>query len=236
VVVAGAARASVVAVVAFAAAVAAAAVAAAVIAVAAVAVVAAAAAVAAVLRFAGRPDCRGHRGRLAAPMSRALRGVMLLCRVGGLTALRGHSDWRGHEGIDPLRGRQAGRGRPDRSVDLARRQKAVVPRHPGPRRPLCAPSHTAGLDQQADGLARQPHRKVCDWRSGWRLRPDRAQDHRGHLMGRLRGRSRLGGHRCTGRWRGDRCSIGQMLSRLLGLDNGRGLQTADVRHLQEPHA
>ena len=72
-------------------------------------------------------------------------------------------------GDDPLRERQAGRGHPDRGVDPALRREAVVPRHPGDRRALCAQGPAGGLDHQADGVARQSDRQIRDRRPGWRL-------------------------------------------------------------------
>ena len=48
----------------------------------------------------------------------------------------------------------------------------------------------AGLDHQADGLARQSDRQVRDRRPGRRLRPHRPQDHRRHLWRRGAARRR----------------------------------------------
>jgi S-adenosylmethionine synthetase len=76
------------------------------------------------------------------------------------------------------------RGHPDRGLDSALRREAVVARHQGDHRALCAQGPAAGLDHQANGVARQSDRQVRDRRPGWGLRAHRAQDHRRHLWRR----------------------------------------------------
>ena len=88
-------------------------------------------------------------------------------------------------GDGPLRERQAGRRHPDRAVDPASRRGADLGRHP-PRSssPIIRKTLPEGWITEGDRLARQSDRQVRHRRSGRRLRPDRAQDHRRHLWRR----------------------------------------------------